>query len=109
MNRDDALTSIKLAEASTRDSSSMKVVAIMTMAFLPGTFFAALFSMPSVNRDTQSVVQEKFWVYWAFTLPCTVLVFIAWALLTQRDQLFSCGTWVRGRIKKPESQKVLWQ
>ncbi|KAI1459729.1 hypothetical protein F4805DRAFT_51584 [Annulohypoxylon moriforme] len=72
----------KIAEASKRDSSSMKTVAIMTMAFLPATFFAALFSVPSLDwHGDDSVIQPKFWIYWAFTLPATALVFGLWILL----------------------------
>lgn len=85
----DTLTSIKLAMTATRDSSSMKVVAIMTMAFLPGTFFAAVFAIPSLEWDTENVIQSNFWVYIAFTLPSTLLVFIFWASLTQRDELLA--------------------
>ncbi|KAI1088891.1 hypothetical protein F5B19DRAFT_404421 [Rostrohypoxylon terebratum] len=70
----------KIAEASKRDSSSMKTVAIMTMAFLPATFFAALFSVPSLDWHADSVIQPGFWVYWAFTLPATALVFALWLL-----------------------------
>ena len=50
-HQDEALASIKLARAATNDSSSMKAIAIMTMAFLPGTFFAALFSVLSLRWD----------------------------------------------------------
>ncbi|KAI1441746.1 hypothetical protein F5Y02DRAFT_398487 [Annulohypoxylon stygium] len=70
----------KIAEASKRDSSSMKTVAIMTMAFLPATFFAALFSVPSLDWHADSVIQPGFWVYWAFTLPATAFVFALWLL-----------------------------
>lgn len=47
MQQDDSATSMsialdsrKLAEASTRDSSSMKAIAGLTMMFLPGTAVA---------------------------------------------------------------------
>jgi hypothetical protein len=85
----DTLTSIKLAMTATRDSSSMKVVAIMTMAFLPGTFFAAVYAIPSLEWDTENVIRSNFWVYIAFTLPSTLLVFIFWASLTQRHELLA--------------------
>ncbi|KAK7420624.1 hypothetical protein QQZ08_010316 [Neonectria magnoliae] len=83
----DALTSINLAMAATRDSSSMKVIAIMTMAFLPGTFLAALFAVPSLDWDSQTVVQGNFWVYWAFAIPFTIMVFVFWMFLTRRQEL----------------------
>ncbi|KAI1372191.1 hypothetical protein F4677DRAFT_433265 [Hypoxylon crocopeplum] len=75
----------RIASASQRDSSSMRTVAIMTMAFLPATFFAALFSVPSLDwHSSENVVQPNFWVYWAFTLPATALVFALWVLLDHR-------------------------
>ena len=41
-----ALDSKKLAEASTRDSSSMKAVAVLTMVFLPSTAVAVSTQAP---------------------------------------------------------------
>ncbi|KAH9983884.1 hypothetical protein F4779DRAFT_632557 [Xylariaceae sp. FL0662B] len=77
----------RIAEASKRDSSSMKTVAIMTMAFLPATFFAALFSVPSLDWDGDSVIKNNFWIYWAFTLPATGIVFLLWLLLDNRTSI----------------------
>ncbi|OTB10370.1 glycoside hydrolase family 31 protein [Daldinia sp. EC12] len=78
----------RIAEAARRDSSSMRTVAIMTMAFLPATFFAALFALPSLDWHAESalgVVQNPgFWVYWAFTLPSTAIVFGLWLLLDRQ-------------------------
>lgn len=63
----------------------------MTMAFLPATFFAALFSVPSLDWRPDpggGVIQPNFWIYWAFTLPATAIVFGLWFLLdnTGRDR-----------------------
>ncbi|KAI0473517.1 hypothetical protein GGR56DRAFT_535247 [Xylariaceae sp. FL0804] len=74
----------RLAEKTTEDSSSMKTIAIMTMAFLPATFFAALFALPSLDWKGDVVIQENFWIYWAFTLPATGLVLLIWFLLNYR-------------------------
>lgn len=112
MTRNDALATIELARATARDSSSMKVLAIMTMAFLPGTFFAALFSVPSLQWNTEPVVQDKFWVYWAFTLPFTALVFTLWALLTQAEELGKLRAWVyqiKVNASTPHNSKELLQ
>ncbi|KAK3367287.1 hypothetical protein B0T24DRAFT_533967 [Lasiosphaeria ovina] len=87
LTHEDADASIGLAAATKRDSSSMKTVAIMTMAFLPATFFAALFAVPSLHWDQSVVVQDTFWVYWAFTLPTTLAVFVIWLLITGRKQI----------------------
>lgn len=107
MTRDNAVASIKLARATSLDSSSMKSVAIMTMAFLPATFFAALFALPSLNWNANPVVQDTFWVYWAFTLPCTALVFLLWAFLTQRKELGYLFAWIRRQIKAPTVDEQL--
>ncbi|KAK7948459.1 uncharacterized protein PG986_009345 [Apiospora aurea] len=88
----------EIAEASKRDSASMKTVAVLTMAFLPATFFAALFAIPSLDwkagaevattaDGSGSVIQSNFWVYWALTLPATVLVFVIWLVLNSRAWL----------------------
>jgi FtsH-binding integral membrane protein len=96
LTHEDAIANIKLADASKqlaqsmkKDSSAMKTVAIMTMAFLPATFFAALFAVLSLQWDKPGVVQDKFWIYWAFTLPSTAFVFIAWFLITNWESITS--------------------
>jgi Mg2+ and Co2+ transporter CorA len=80
-----AAASTKIAEATKKDSSAMKTIAVMTMVFLPATFFAALFSVPSLQWDKPVVIQDKFWIYWAFAVPSTLLVFVIWGLVTNRD------------------------
>jgi len=64
----------------------MKTIAVMTMVFLPATFFAALFAVPSLQWDASPVVQPTFWVYWAFTIPCTILVICVWYVFTSRER-----------------------
>ncbi|KAK7751461.1 hypothetical protein SLS62_006546 [Diatrype stigma] len=78
INLELADSSRRIAEASKHDSSAMKTIAVMTMAFLPATFFAALFAVPSLDWDNDNVIKGNFWVYWAFTLPATALVFLIW-------------------------------
>ena len=45
-----ARDSKELAEASKRDSSSMKVIAVLTTLFLPGTFIAVSFKSHPEKR-----------------------------------------------------------
>lgn len=63
----------------------MKAIAVMTMGFLPGTFLAALFALPTLQWDSSLVIQENFWVYWAFAIPSTVLVFGVWFWHSRRE------------------------
>ncbi|OTA91681.1 hypothetical protein M434DRAFT_397074 [Hypoxylon sp. CO27-5] len=110
-------TGIELTKAAKIDSSSMKVIAVMTMVFLPGTFFATLFSVPSLHWDSAVVMGENFWVYWAFTIPFTVLTIILWLVITQRKQMrsvlnMSMEQWsaqsarLKGRWRKSQSVKA---
>ncbi|TGJ78837.1 hypothetical protein E0Z10_g9922 [Xylaria hypoxylon] len=73
-----ATASKELAEAAKKDSSSMKSIAIMTMLFLPGTYFAALWAVPSLKWGQPNVIQPDFWLYWVFTVPSTLLIFTVW-------------------------------
>ncbi len=78
----------------------MKTIAVLTMAFLPATFFAALFSMPSLGWDDP----PKFGLYFAFTLPVTLIIFGIWAGITQRkaikEVLLGLGQRSGGGVKK---------
>ncbi|KAI8946080.1 hypothetical protein F4801DRAFT_91637 [Xylaria longipes] len=73
-----AKASKELAEAAKKDSSSMKSIAIMTMLFLPGTYFAALWAVPSLKWGQPDIIQPDFWWYWAFTGPSTLIIFAVW-------------------------------
>ncbi|MBE3046159.1 hypothetical protein IMZ48_27200, partial [Candidatus Bathyarchaeota archaeon] len=51
MNLGVARANMRIASAARDDSSAMRTIALMTMIFLPGTFYAALFALPSLNLD----------------------------------------------------------
>ncbi|KAH7076599.1 hypothetical protein BKA63DRAFT_285914 [Paraphoma chrysanthemicola] len=78
LTHEDASATIDLAAASRKDTSSMKTIAIMTMIFLPATFFTAFFSLPLLQWDQPRLFHNSFWVYWAFTIPSTAAVFGVW-------------------------------
>ena len=70
-----------LAVESKRDSSSMKTIAAVTMAFLPGTFVSSFFAMPMFDWNKppgSNVNTHTFWIYWTVTIPLTVSVFLLW-------------------------------
>jgi hypothetical protein len=66
----------------------MKTIAVMTMGFLPATFYAALFAVPSLQWDQPTVIGSRFWVHWAVTIPTTVLVFITWYVMMHQGKLW---------------------
>lgn len=78
-----AYGNMDIARAARNDSSAMKTIALMTMIFLPGTFFAALFDQPTLNWEPTrpGVVQDGFGLYWALTIPSTLVVLItSWVM-----------------------------
>ncbi|KAH8810749.1 hypothetical protein F5884DRAFT_875544 [Xylogone sp. PMI_703] len=85
-----AKDSKEIAVASKQDSSAMKIIAVLTTFFLPGTFMATFFAMPLFNWSQPSISQvtsHHFWIYWAVTVPLTLVTIasvIAWALWHNR-------------------------
>ena len=63
----------------------MKTLAVMSMAFLPATFLAAVFAMPSLTGDRTS--GPGFKVYLALSIPTTVAILLGWAAITQRQAI----------------------
>ncbi|TVY84028.1 hypothetical protein LSUE1_G001785 [Lachnellula suecica] len=77
-----AYTSATIATEAKKDSSAMKAIAVLTMFFLPGTFLAAVFAMPTFdwNNASHPVVKESFKYYWAIAVPMTFLVLLCWGV-----------------------------
>ncbi|TFB05624.1 hypothetical protein CCMA1212_002027 [Trichoderma ghanense] len=85
-----AKDSKEMAVASKQDSSAMKIIALLTTFFLPGTFIASFFAMPLFDWSEPTlsrVANRHFWVYWAVTGPLTVTIMagvMAWAVWHNR-------------------------
>ncbi|KAI0427750.1 hypothetical protein F5Y09DRAFT_344327 [Xylaria sp. FL1042] len=82
----DASTSVKIGLATQSDSLTMKSIAFVTLTFLPPTFISAIFSMSFFDYSAGSgwVVSDKFWVYWVFAIPTTLLTVVAWYFLQKK-------------------------
>jgi len=80
--RGDTLATIDLGRATKADGFSMKVIAIMTMAFLPATAVATLLSLPLFKWDDARVVTGSFGIYWAISIPITLAIFFVWWVST---------------------------
>ncbi|KIN06847.1 hypothetical protein OIDMADRAFT_139651 [Oidiodendron maius Zn] len=82
---DNKLTA-KMAATSSRDSTAMKTLALITTLFLPGTFVATVFSTGMFNwqssapNSSSQIVSSYIWIYWAFTIPLTITVAFSWRL-----------------------------
>ncbi|KAG7056116.1 protein kinase [Colletotrichum scovillei] len=75
-------TNVDIATATGNDSRQMRSISLVTMIFLPGTFFATLFSMTffdwSPNGDQQSVVSGYIWIYFLVTGVFTASTLVVW-------------------------------
>ncbi|KAK3338606.1 hypothetical protein B0T25DRAFT_426744, partial [Lasiosphaeria hispida] len=76
-----------IAKDSLRDSSSMKMLALVAMFFLPGSFVAALFSTPLFVWDGEEpgtgigvATRPQFKLFWAVAVPLTVLTFVLYGV-----------------------------
>ncbi|KAH6672007.1 hypothetical protein B0J14DRAFT_594915 [Halenospora varia] len=76
--RDNALN-FNVSKAALRDSSDMRTIATVTLAFLPATVVATFFSTAFFNFQKQDqVVSSWIWLYCVVSLGLTVIVFIGW-------------------------------
>ncbi|KAK6338098.1 hypothetical protein TWF696_001569 [Orbilia brochopaga] len=69
------------------DSRAMKVIAGLTVAFLPATFVSAVFSMGFFEADESNLsVSKSFWIYWAFAVPLTVVTAAVLGLIIYKQR-----------------------
>ncbi|KAI0555874.1 hypothetical protein F4679DRAFT_520150 [Xylaria curta] len=95
MAQEDNNLNARMAVASTRDSSSMKALAVITAIFLPGEYIGTLFGVsmfnwqkgtagdPAAGEDAAKnlpspTIMPSFWIYWAFTIPLTLIILSSW-------------------------------
>ncbi|KAK3985414.1 hypothetical protein QBC44DRAFT_404551 [Cladorrhinum sp. PSN332] len=102
INLQVANASRELAEAARRDGSSMKTIAVLTMAFLPATFLAALFAVPNMGwegKDNLAVI------YLACVGSITFATFALWAAITQRQQITQLCKGLR--LREPAGRRAV--
>lgn len=97
----------------------MKALAVITAIFLPGEFMSSLFGMGIFNWDGDddssngssngssggkgAVVGYDFWVYWAITIPVTIIILVTWrAWWVGQDRYF------RKHLSKDLSEERYW-
>lgn len=82
-----ATQNANIASDARKDSTSMKIIAAVTLLYLPPTFVCSLFGTNLVALDTSNsgeprfVVSKLWWLYFVFSLPLTVLTicgFLLW-------------------------------
>ncbi|OAL36013.1 hypothetical protein AYO20_04674 [Fonsecaea nubica] len=75
-----------------RNSTSMSVIAVVTVAFLPATFMATVFSMGifdwhagQPDNDT-TIVSWWIWLYIVLSIVLTAIIVVVWRLASKRMQ-----------------------
>jgi hypothetical protein len=78
----------KLAHASKRDSAAMKTISLLGAIFFPGAYLASVFSMTFFNFQNSDgpSLSKEFWIYWAFTIPITVVIVAIWYVWEKRRE-----------------------
>lgn len=87
INRQIATESAKIARDARKDSVSMKIIAGMTMLYLPGTFVCSLFGTNLIALDTSTgtnepafIVSRLWWLYLVFAVPLTIFTMLGFLL-----------------------------
>lgn len=94
-----ATESAKIARDTRKDSASMKIIAAMTLLYLPATFVCSLFGTNLIALDTSTangepalIVSRLWWIYLAFAVPLTAFTMIGFLV------------WRRFRERKPSER-----
>jgi hypothetical protein len=120
MAQEDNILNARMAVASSRDSSSMKALAVITAVFLPGEFLGTLFGMsmfdwlgpdeedddgsnPMTDAVKVNRFGQNFWYYWATAVPLTIMILVAWRVWwVSQDRYF------RRHLSQELSEERYW-
>ena len=109
MAQEDNILTARMAVTSTRDSSSLKALAVITAVFMPGDFMASIFGMSMweawYDQDAghTTLLPPRFWLYFKITLPLTIVILVAWrAWWVSQDRFF------RKHLSKELSEERYW-
>jgi hypothetical protein len=112
MAQEDNILTARMAVASTRDSSSLKALAVITALFMPSEYIGTVFGMSMFDSSdsnsqggsgSDSSVPSRFWLYWSISIPLTIGVITIWrAWWIMQDRYF------RKHLSKELSEERYW-
>lgn len=112
ITQSDAEYTAAIAMDGKRDSIAMKTVAILGIVFLPGTYVATLLSINMFDwgaadrRETSSLtISPSMWIYWAITIPLTLVTFLVWMFWSRREHFKSSKRLMIDRTNAPIESK----
>lgn len=88
----DSGVGVQIGKATREDSSAMKTISLVTLAFFPPTFICAIFSTTFFNYEASSgwSMSGQFWIYWVFAIPTTIITSVLcyyWQKMSSRAAL----------------------
>lgn len=94
LNLEIAFQQRQLIHTTKRETEGQKTIATLGIIFLPPTVISGIFSTTFFNFGNADpsgteVVSRYFWVFWAITLPVTVLIYLGFLVYTHwRQKLY---------------------
>lgn len=89
----ESAATVRISRAAHSDGAAMRTIAVVTLVFLPSTFVSTIFSttfftfIPSSDgRSASWAVSGKFWIFWVFSVPLTLLAMGMWLWWQRRWQ-----------------------
>lgn len=81
VTQQDSETNTSIARATRDDSSAMKIIAALTMVFLPATAVSGFFGMAFFdNQNGVVVMAHDWWLFIATTIPITIILVAIWQI-----------------------------
>ncbi|OKL64461.1 hypothetical protein UA08_00999 [Talaromyces atroroseus] len=94
--RNTTQISIDIAKIARRDNATMKALAFIGVLYLPGTFISGIFGSnffnynppDSSSNNSDWNMSDKFWIYWAITIPVTMFTVLLWIVLDDTMEMY---------------------
>ncbi|KAK5747552.1 hypothetical protein LTR17_000195 [Elasticomyces elasticus] len=86
----DSATARQMALSMRQDSTAMKTISVLGLVYLPGTFISGIFGMSFFDSSQDPATPKiwtasyQFWIYWATTVPLTLLTILIWYVWHRR-------------------------
>ncbi|KAI0173505.1 hypothetical protein GGR52DRAFT_572012 [Hypoxylon sp. FL1284] len=115
INQRDSELNIQIAKASNQDNRSLRIIQILSMIFLPGSLVSSIFGMgffsTSMTNDGSGdaifVASNHWWLYFAVSVPLTLIVMAVMLYYQRRDGNKAEEDWGRREsLVDPEAQAL---
>lgn len=101
---------LQLTRSTVDDSTTIKVITVVTLVYLPFTFVATLLSMGVFGLDAsnQLTVSPQLWIFFAISIPLTLVTMLWWVWKIGRREAHSTGEYDKGWSGNLEKSGSKW-